>query len=233
MNGLLSLGAATAAFVGSHFILSHPLRRPIVGRIGEGAFLGLYSLVALASFAWLVLAARAAPEDILLWTVPDFAWDVAAIAMLIASILFAGSLIGNPAAPNPAGQVRAPIEAMGVYAVTRHPMMWSFILWAIAHALLWPTAANLIVSAGIAVLAFFGARAQDAKKAALVGESWRDWEARTAFWPFGAQIHGGKKWPDAVPGAGVLLGGLTLWLIATAAHEWLEAPSVGIWRWFG
>jgi hypothetical protein len=36
--------AAAAAFVGTHFLLSHPLRGGIVGRIGERGFLLAYSL---------------------------------------------------------------------------------------------------------------------------------------------------------------------------------------------
>ena len=53
---LLSLLAASIALVGTHFLLSHPLRAPIVGAIGTGAFLGLYSLVALATLGWMAAA---------------------------------------------------------------------------------------------------------------------------------------------------------------------------------
>ena len=58
MTEMASLIAACVAFVGSHFLLSHPLRAPLVARLGTGPFMGLYSLVALASFAWLVVAYR-------------------------------------------------------------------------------------------------------------------------------------------------------------------------------
>ena len=50
MDPLLSLVAASTAFVGSHFALSHPLRAPLVGALGEAGFRVLYSLVALAAF---------------------------------------------------------------------------------------------------------------------------------------------------------------------------------------
>ena len=55
MDPLVSLAAASAAFVGSHFAMSHPLRAPLVATVGEKPFLGLYSLVALATFASLRL----------------------------------------------------------------------------------------------------------------------------------------------------------------------------------
>ncbi|MGH6781506.1 MAG: NnrU family protein, partial [Sphingomonadaceae bacterium] len=114
-----------------------------------------------------------------------------------------------------------------------HPMMWSFILWAAVHAMLWGSAANLIVAAGIGILAFVGAYAQDAKKRALLGAEWREWQAKTAFWPFAAQLAGKAAWRDIVPGAIVWIGGIALWLVATGAHGWLGAPVAGPWRWFG
>jgi len=231
MNALTSLAAASFAFVGSHFLLSHPLRRPLVARVGEGPFLGLYSLVALATFGWLIWAALRSPGEPLWWVAPPWLWDVAAIVMLLASILLVGSLIGNPAAPDPTGKPHIPDQARGVLAITRHPMMWSFILWAAVHAILWGSAANLIIVAAIAILSFFGALAQDAKKERLLGADWKTWERRTAFWPFAAQISGRAGWGATLPRPGVWIGGLLLWLAATWAHGWLGAPAVGLWRW--
>lgn len=233
MDALQSLGAATAVFVGGHFLLSHPLRQPLVGRMGAGPFLGLYSAFALLSFGWMVVAALAVPDAPPLWSAPGWAWGLAAFVMLLASILLAGSFVANPALPNATARMRAPSVARGVYAVTRHPMMWSFLLWAAVHAAIWPTSANLIVSAGFVILAFFGSLAQDRKKERLVGEPWREWEARTAFWPFGAQLSGRSGWQAVVPRPIILLAGLALWLAATAAHGWLGAPVVGPWHWFG
>ena len=56
---LLALIAASTAFVGTHFALSHPLRAPIVNLVGENGFRGIYSLVALATLVWMVAAFRA------------------------------------------------------------------------------------------------------------------------------------------------------------------------------
>ena len=41
MGSINAVVAAAVAFVGSHFLLSHPLRRPIVGAIGEKGFQGV------------------------------------------------------------------------------------------------------------------------------------------------------------------------------------------------
>ncbi len=231
MEGTGTLLAATAAFVGSHFLLSHPLRQPLVARLGERGFLGAYSAVAAATFAWFVAAAVGAPAGPVWWIAGPGLWDLATLVMLGAAVLLAGSLVGNPAVPNPGGLPRVPDRPRGVLAVTRHPMMWAFTLWGAVHAVLWGSAANLVVAGGIAILAAFGARAQDGKKRLLLGEAWRGWEAKTSFWPFGAQVSGRAPWAAALPGPAVLAGGVALWLVATAAHRWLGGPVAGPWRW--
>ena len=110
-------------------------------------------------------------------------------------------------------------------------MMWSFTLWAIVHVVLWGSAANVIVAGAIGILAFFGARAQDGKKARLLGAAWHGWEAKTAFWPFGARLTGRSTWGATVPHATILAGGFSIWLVATGAHQWLGGPVAGPWRW--
>lgn len=65
---------AATAFVGTHFLMSHPLRAPLVSRLGEKGFLGLYSLVAAATMIWMILAYRAAPVTPMLWPVGDDLW---------------------------------------------------------------------------------------------------------------------------------------------------------------
>ncbi len=231
MTGIANLLAATTAFVGSHFLLSHPLRGPLTSRFGERGFLPIYGIVAIATFAWFIAAAASAPGEPVWWVAGQGVWDVATLVMLGAAILLAGSFVGNPAAVDPSLRPRIPAQPRGVLAITRHPMMWAFTLWGLVHAALWGSAANLIVAAGIVVLAFFGSRAQDAKKERLLGENWRAYEAKTSFWPFGAQVARRATWRAVVPGAGVLLGGLVFWLVATGVHGWLGGPVAGPWRW--
>ena len=78
MEGLEPIAAAAAVFVGAHFLLSHPLRKPIVDTVGSAAFLGIYSVVAAATLGWLVLAYRAAPAGTPLWPVGDGLWAATA-----------------------------------------------------------------------------------------------------------------------------------------------------------
>ena len=222
---------AATAFVGTHFILSHPLRAPLVARLGEKGFLGVYSLVAAVTLIWMIVAYRAAPVTPLLWPVGDGLWVIATLIMLVAPILLLGSLVGNPAMPNPDGPIMVPAEAKGVFAITRHPMMWAFAMWGLAHILVYPVAANIIVSAAIILLALVGAALQDRKKKVLTPAAWQHWESRTSYWPFAAILAGRARFGRF--GMHALAGGLVVWLAATWAHMPLAGWPAGIWRWLG
>lgn len=228
VSGYLPLALACAAFVGSHFLLSHPLRAGLVERLGARPFQGVYSLVAFITFGAMIYAYLHAPASKFHWGVGNRTWIVATVLMWLASVLLAGSFSSNPALPDPRARVNANKPAQGVFAITRHPMMWSLILWAIVHIAVLPTTANFWLSGSILFLAFFGALGQDAKKARAMGLDWQGWQGRTAFLPFGMQLTGKSAWSDAIPGFGVLLGGTMIWLVATWAHGGIGA---GIWRW--
>jgi uncharacterized membrane protein len=122
-----------------------------------------------------------------------------------------------------------PAQARGVYAITRHPMMWAFTLWGASHIAIYPVPAKIIVAGAIIILALVGAALQDRKKAALQPDAWPDWERKTSYWPFGAIVSGKAR----IGGFGMhaLAGGLVLWLAATWAHIPLAGWPAGIWRW--
>ena len=208
---------ALVAFVGTHLLLSHPLRAPLVGALGAGGFAGVYSLVAAATLGWAVWAWRRAPVEIV-WTVPAWAWPLAAVVMLLAMILFVGSVT----APNPA-LMGAPAAAAGaaprgVQRITRHPMMWAFALWAVVHGGLAGSTRTLALAGAILILALVGARLQDGKKRGQMGEAWAAHERATSFVPFGRGF--------AAPGWVALVGGIVLFVIATGVHPLAGGPNL-------
>lgn len=225
--------AACAAFMGTHFLLSHPLRAPIAGRIGEGPFLGLYSLVAFATLGWVVVTYRAIPDAPMLWPVGDALWAVASLLTLFASILLIGSLRGNPAMPDPTGAPKEVPAPRGVFAITRHPMMWGFALWAGAHILIFPQPAQIVLAATIGLLALVGAALQDAKKRRLQPDFWPRWQGVTSYLPFAAIAGGRAQAAAAWPGTVAVVGGTALWLAASWAHMPLAGWAAGLWRWIG
>ena len=225
---LVNLIAASVAFVGTHFALSHPLRAPLVKALGEKGFAGVYSLVALATFGWMIWAfTTMTRRGTALWNGSGEAiWAIASLLSLVALALFLGSLRGNPALPDPrAAEGLATKQPASVFRVTRHPMMWGFALWAFSHILVAPTGRTLVLAGAIAFLALVGAHLQDRKKEALMGDGWKAWEAKTSYWPR----------LGALPGIGLGLWAVTLalWLALTWAHIWLAYVPAGVWRWVG
>jgi uncharacterized membrane protein len=230
MEGSMSLLAWAGAFVGTHFVLSHPLRRPLVGALGEKGFLALYSLVAFVTLGGIGRVYPKTPATAPLWHVGDGLWALATVLMLVASVMLLGSLVRNPARPGADNAATA--EARGVYAITRHPMLWAFAIWGVVHILVYPVTKNIIVAIAIIVLSLVGAALQDRKKAALDPQGWTAWEGRTSWWPFAA-IAQGRARVGGLSGFGVhaLGGGLVVWLLATWAHIPLAGWPAGIWRW--
>jgi uncharacterized membrane protein len=227
MSGMGMLALASLAFVGTHFLMSHPLRSAMISALGEKGFAGVYSLISLLTFGWMVWAYPAASAEAPqpLWDAGRWGYAIATLLMWLGSVLFMGSLRRNPAFPRPGKPLERIDEPHGVYSITRHPMMWGFALWAATHAIVNPTQASLILCTAIAFLALLGAALQDAKKLKLVGEPWRDWRSKTSFIPYGR----GLKSADGF----ALVAGTLLWLVASWAHGALGAAPVGVFAFLG
>ena len=206
------------AFIATHFLLSHPLRAPLVRRFGTKGFQGVYSLVAILLFGVMIWSYHDIGREPQAWQPTEWAWGIGAVLMWLGAILFIGSFVGNPALPGASGPRGGP---KGVFGITRHPMMWGFALWAISHILVIAQPKAVIFYGAILLLALIGSALQDRKKALLMGDTWHEWTAQTAFVPFTRGIGN--------PGAFALIGGTLLYLGAT----WLHPIPVGVWRWLG
>jgi len=211
------------AFVGLHFLLSHPLRASLVRRLGERGFQAMYSVQALLIFGLMIYFYDAIGREPPLWSLDEWAWIVAALAMWGGSILFVGSFLGNPALPG--ARLERAKAPTGVFAITRHPMMWGFAIWGAVHLAVIGTAKAMVFDGALLFLAIVGSIGQDLKKRRLVGPAWIEWMGRTAFIPFGK----GGAWP----GSSAVIGGTLLFLLATWLHQLVAPIPAGIWRWLG
>lgn len=224
MNGaIIELTLANVGFVGTHFLMSHTLRAPMVNALGNVGFQIAYSAVSIGMLAWVYFAFGDAPPSDLPGT-GQTGWIIATIIILPALVLHIGSFVGNPAMPTPKARDQARAEPKGVFKVTRHPMMWGFALWALSHIVLFWSLRTTITAVAIAVLALVGAKLQDRKKQAQLGEAWEMWESNTSFWP---------RW-GALPSVGALpwSAGLILFVFLSWLHLPIAGIPAGIWRWF-
>lgn len=214
-----ALFIGVAAFVGGHFLLSSPaLRDPLVRRLGEERFRGLYALAALAALLWTVLAYEAAPL-IAVWTPPTWTRWIPNLAMSLAAVLLvAGVTTRNPTAVGGEGALDEPNAVRGVLTVTRHPFLNAVGLWALAHLTAMGDLASILLFGGMAVLAYAGMPALDAKMQRRYDSAWGPVALTTSRVPFLAALQGRVRidWRGIGPWRPAL--GLALWAALYVLH---------------
>ena len=181
-------------FAGTHMMLSSlPVRSKLVSRLGEKAFLGLYSLVAFATFiplVWVYLDNRHGGGVV---------WDLAAVpgvrplAMALAVLGFA-VIAGAYRNPSPAFVgIKKAWGARGLTRITRHPLFMGIALWALSHLLLNGFVTDVLFFGGMLAFSLAGAAHQDARKRATENERLGQFFAESSFWPFAAIIAGRNR----------------------------------------
>lgn len=155
---MTEFAVAILVFLAAHVLpAATGLRGYMIERVGRRAYLTAYSLVSLATIAWVVAAAVAAPY-IEVWPPSGAAALVPVVAMLPACLLFAGAALRpNPLLVAFAGGMTDQ-GAPGVLALTRHPILWAFFLWAASHAVANGDLVALILFGALAVFSLTGMR---------------------------------------------------------------------------
>ncbi len=212
------LALAAILFVAGHFAVSSTGLRPwLLARLGELPYRGLYSLMALGLLAWTVVAYGAAPF-VEVWSPPSWLAGVPLVVMPFALLL----LVAGVSQPN-ATAVAAPAAARkaaprGIFAVTRHPVMWGIGLWALAHLAANGDGASMILFAALAFLALAGTRAIEARKARDWGADWPAFAAASSNLPLLALVQGRAKFALADLGWWRIALALVLYAVLIGAH---------------
>jgi uncharacterized membrane protein len=211
---MLSLALAALFWVVLHLGVAGPLRPAVAGRVGEMGYRGLFSLLSAAGLVWLALAYRSAPYEPL-WAPAPF-W-VPAVLVFLGFVLLAYSL--GPGNPTQVGAERlgSELPVTGITRITRHPMLWAFALWALAHLAVNGHWAGVLLFGAILVTALNGMVSIDRKRAARLGPAWDDFARRTSRVPFAAILSGrGRLAIGELAawrlGLGILLFVAALWL---------------------
>jgi uncharacterized membrane protein len=211
---------AAAVFLIAHYIASTPLRTAIVGAVGQKGYLGLFSLLAFATIVWMIRAYLHAPS-VVLW---QSSWlrYLPLLVMPFALIYVAAALMSkNPTLVGMEGALKSAEPAQGIVRVTRHPLMWGIVLWAVAHILARGDAASLIFFGALAVLALSGTMLIDKRKAETLGEDWQRFAAVTSNVPFAAILGGRNQFRLDEIGWSRIGVGLALYVLILFVHPYL------------
>lgn len=184
------LSAAALAFIATHLgVSSTPLRGKLVTALGEGPYLGLYSLVAAITLGLMIYAYAGVPHHDYLWHPSAALHATAKVLMVVASVLLMmGLLSRNPTAVGMASAVKG--DLAGIFRITRHPVQWAFLLWAAAHILANGDVATLILAGSIALVSGLGMFAMDARRRRSDDPDWEAFYRSTSATPFVALVTG-------------------------------------------
>lgn len=220
MSATLAIVLLWIGFAGSHMALSSPrVRDRLVARLGEGPFLGLYSVVAFAFFVplvWTYFAHKHAGP--LLWMIPigpALRWSIYA-GMLLAFLLVVAGVLR----PSPASVVPGDPRPYGAQRLTRHPLFMGLGLFGLLHLLPNGNAADVAFFGGFPLFTLVGSRHQDQRKLLSGPPGFAAFHRETPFLPFtGSATAQGIRELGAV----VLLGAVA----TTVLLRWFHAA------WFG
>jgi uncharacterized membrane protein len=224
---MLEVLTAGVLLIVTHFGLSSTAIRPaLVAKLGEQGFLGVYSLVSLATFGLLIYAYATVPRYEYAWFPnPDLHWVTKVVMPLATILLLGGFMVRNPTQVGMEKLLEGGTDTRGLLRITRHPFLWAVILWSLSHIVVNGDFVSLAFFGTFLVLGGLGTVLLDRKKAAKLGANWAAFASVTSNIPFAAIFAGRNRFVPAelwLPGLVGLAGyALFYWL-----HEWIAGVPV-------
>ncbi len=212
---MTGLAAAAAAFLLIHFAVSGTrLRDAITTRIGDGPYMGLFSLASIATLTWAGFAYGSARHgaDPAWWAAtPATKWIQLCVTLAAFLLAVPGLLTPNPTSVRQEATLDRPDVARGIVRITRHPFLSGVALWAGGHLLVNGDLASLILFGSLLVLSVFGPLSIDAKRRRALGPKWDAFAAQTSAIPFAAILQRRQS---------LKLGEIGWWRLAIAVAAW-------------
>jgi uncharacterized membrane protein len=213
---MLILILAATFFLALHLLVSGTrLRDALTGRIGQGAYMGLFSLASVAGLVWLgfaFAAARTAQADEVLWDVtPATRWLQLGLQLVAVLFIVPGLTTPNPTSVRQEATLQKVDVVKGMLRITRHPFLWGVAVWAVGHLIVNGDMASIVLFAAMLALALFGTVSIDAKRRRVLGKSWDAFAAQTSNVPFAAIAAGRQR---------LSLAEIGWWRIALAVGVW-------------
>jgi uncharacterized membrane protein len=197
--------------------------------IGEGLYLGAFSLASLLVIVWFATAYNAAAvsaENRILYDlgigVRHLAIPVVALAFLLGA---QGLLAPNPAAVRQGSAAASEGTVRGVLRITRHPFLWGVMIWAAFHLAANGDLASVIFFGTFLLLAFVGTLLIDAKRRRKLGAVWQAYSYKTSNLPFAAALSGRNRLKISESfGSRFWIAG-AIFVAVLFAHAWLFSAS--------
>ena len=120
-----------------HFVpsLARSFRQSLIGRMGEGPYKGVFTLLIVTSLVSIVLGWRATPDEYL-YVLPAWSRTAGLLLMVVSFVLFG------------AAQYKTVIKRF-----IRHPMLTAIVVWSISHLLTNGTTRAIVLFGGLGIWA--------------------------------------------------------------------------------
>ena len=223
---MTNLIAAALFFVLLHlFVSGTRLRDALTGRLGQGPYMGLFSLASVGGLIWLGFAyaqGRGEAWNSAYWALTPLTRHVQIGLQLGAMLLIVpGLTTPNPTSVAQEGALERPDVVKGMLRITRHPFLWGVAVWAAGHLLVNGDRAAIILFGSMLALALSGTASIDAKRRRALGATYEAFVARTSNVPFAAIIAGRQTLSLAEIGWWRPLLAVAVWAALLFGHPFL------------
>lgn len=215
---MTELVLAFTLFVLLHSVPALPaIRARLIAAIGHRSYICTYSLVSIIILVWLFKAAIGV-EYIELWEPAAWQAHVTLIAAPLGVFLvLAGLLSANPYSIS----FRTGETAPGaIVSVTRHPVLWGFLLWALGHLAPNGDVRSIVLFGGFAAFSIGGFFMLEKRARRRFGMEWASVTTTSSIIPLAAII-GGRAKPRCDPSlliATLLTTVIVAWLLLAGGH---------------
>ena len=223
---MTSLLAAAVFFILLHLLVSGTrLRDGLITRIGQGPYLGLFTLTSFAGLGWLGFAfaqARGDAWNTAYWGMgPSAQYVQIGLQLLAMLFIVPGLMTPNPTSVRQEGALDRPDVIKGMLRITRHPFLWGVAIWAAGHLTVNGDRASIVLFGSMLFLALFGTTSIDAKRKRALGPTWEGFAAQTSNVPFAAILAGRQKVSLGEIGWVRILAAVAIWAALTWGHPYL------------
>jgi len=206
---------ACLAFVGGHFLFSgSPLRTSLVNKLGENPFKGVFSVFTIAMLVWMVFALIDAPREDL-WDAPTSVRHLPLTLMIFVMIFLVAAEMRSAGGRHEDGRPK------GVHHISRHPMAWAIIVWALMHIAATGHVASLIFFGSFVVLGLIGPLLGERRRAPDRTAEDETYFAHTSFVPFAAMVQKRTKMVWSEMGWKPVIIGVIAYAVLLVLHETL------------